>query len=258
MNYLQRNRSRHYFKKSLLILLGIFVICALVFSFFGGVIVSFISPLWQAENAATARIFGIEEYFRFQKSLMDENQRLRDKVLSLELSIASRPSRTLEISEMLEIMGRELERGGIASTVLVRPPQTPYDSMVIDAGSKEGVSLGSEVFMPEGALLGTVTEVHFSTSRVRLFTTSGERTAAVLERHGIPVTLEGIGGGNFRIVIPREVEVEVGDRILSADISSRLVGIVGDVKMETTDSFKEVLAKSPMSVFNIHYVLVRQ
>ena len=71
------------------------------------------------------------------------------------------------------------------------------------------------------------------------------------------MTLEGAGGGNFKLVLPRETEVEAGDRILSADISSRLLAVVGDVVMKPTDSFKEVLAISPVNIFGIHFVLIK-
>ena len=44
----------------------------------------------------------------------------------------------------------------------------------------------------------------------------GMKTSAVLERHNVPVTLEGTGDGDFKVVIPREIEVEKGDKILNS------------------------------------------
>ena len=63
--------------------------------------------------------------------------------------------------------------------------------------------------------------------------------------------------GNFQIEVPRETVVERGDRVLSADIFLHLVAVVEDVSVEPTDSFKEVLARSPANIFNIRYVIIR-
>ena len=70
------------------------------------------------------------------------------------------------------------------------------------------------------------------------------------------VTLVGVGAGNFKITIPRDVVVESGDRILSADVSSHLLAVVGEVNMSSTDSFKEVLAKTPANIFALRFVFV--
>ncbi len=257
MNYLQRNRGRGSLKKPILALLGIFVLGALIFSFFDGVIIATISPLWRGENFIAARTAVIGDFFRSKNSLVRENNILEMKIAALELERAARFSSPYDAEGLSLLIGRRAETGGVVASVLASPPQAPYDTLIIDAGSKDNISIGMRVFMPEGPLLGTIEEVYHGSAKVRLYTYPGEKTNAVLERHGIPVTLEGAGGGNFRIMFPRETEVEVGDRFLSADVFSHLVGVVGAVSMEATDSFKDVYAKSPTNIFNLHLVLVR-
>jgi len=257
MNYLPRNRNRYSILKPALFLVGVFVLGFIVFSLLDGVIIRAVSPIWRGENAAAERISRIGNFFRFRNSLIKENTALKTKIASLELEIASRFAGPKEDDIIFSMLGREQETGGVVSTVLVSPPKTPYDSFIIDAGSKEGVNAGYKALMPEGPLLGTVSEVFESSAKVRLLSAPGEETAAILERHNVPVMLEGAGGGNFRIVVSRETEVEPGDRILSADIFSHLVAVVGDVSMEPTDSFKDVRAKSPANIFRIHYLVLR-
>jgi len=140
--------------------------------------------------------------------------------------------------------------------VLTYPPQTPYDIIIIDAGSNDSLVLGSEVSMPEGPLLGVVSEVFPRRAKVKLFSTNGEETGAVLERNNMPVTLEGTGGGNFRISLPRDIAIERGDRILSRSMSSSLLAVVEEVSVEPTDSFKEILAKSPTNIFSLRFVFI--
>jgi len=249
MNYLPKSRGRNSFKKPLLILVGVFAAGALIFFLASGVIVSVASPLWKGEHVALAKLSFVGDFFRTKNALINENERLKERLAALELEVADRASS--------HSLNRHTETGGIISTILARPPQTPYDTLVIDAGSNDSLGVGAVVFMAEGPVLGAVREVSASTAKVKLFSAPGEKTAALLERHNIPVTLEGVGGGNFKIVLPREAEVVAGDRVLSADILSHLLAVVGEVKMEPTDSFKEVLARSPINIFNIHFVVIQ-
>lgn len=238
-------------------LVGLFALGALIFSFLDGVIIAVASPLWKGENFAAARISAVGDFFKSRNTLVRENNALQMKIAALELERSARFSSPFDADDLAQILGRREDAGGVVAAVLVSPPQAPYDTLIVDAGSNDGVGVGMRVFMPEGPILGTIEEVYFNSAKVRLFTLPGEKTNAILERHGIPVTLEGVGGANFRIVLPREAEVEVGDRLLSADVFSHLVGVVGGVSMEPTDSFKDVFAKSPVNIFNLRLVVVR-
>lgn len=257
MNYLPKNRSKSSLTKPILVLVGVFVLGATIFFFLGGVILSLASPLWKGENFATAKLSGVGDFFRTRNSLIKENAALSFRVSALELEIASRFSGPIEGDELFRILGRQMETGGIVATALVTPPQAPYDVIIIDAGSNEGVRVSERVFMAEGPLIGIISEVYPSSAKVDLYTAPGAKTNAILERHGVPVVLEGIGGGNFRVVLSRETEVVVGDRILSADVFSHLLGVVGDIRIEPTDSFKEVKAAGPANIFSVHFVQVR-
>lgn len=254
MNYRPRNRSKHPYSKKILFLAGVFVAGAIFFYFLEPFFVPLISPLWKTENAVVRTLSKSADFFRSRQALIDENVVLKEKVLSLELEISSARAAAGQRELLFSLFGRREEGAGIIASVLVRPPQSPYDSLIVDAGSRDGISLEARVNLPEGPELGIVSEVFSRQSRVKLFTSDGEETAAVLERHGVPVTLIGIGGGNFRIVVPRETQVEIGDRILSANISSNLLAVVGNVSLKPTDFFKEVLAKSPANIFTVRFV----
>lgn len=257
MNYLQRNRTRGSLKKPIMALVGIFALGALIFSFLDGVIIAAASPLWRGENFAAAKLSNIGDFFKSRNSLVRENNALQMKIAALELERAARFSSPYDAEDLSQLIGRRRESGGVVAAVLVSPPKAPYDTLIIDAGSSDDIEVGMRVFIPEGPILGEIVETYISSAKVKLFSAPGEKTNAVLERHGIPVTLEGAGGGNFRVVLPREAEVEVGDRILSADVFSNLMSVVGGVSMEPTDSFKDVFASSPANIFNLHLVLVR-
>lgn len=227
------------------------------FYLLGPFLVPIISPLWKGENIVVRTVSGWVEFMRSKESLIEENAMLKERLSSMELELSSVSLSRNQEAVLLSTLNRTTESGGILASVLVRPPQSLYDFLIVDAGTDEEVSLGAKAYMPEGPELGVVTEVFSNQARIKLFTSSGEETGAVLERHGVPVVLEGIGGGNFRIRVPRETEVAIGDRILSAGLEGSLLAVVGNITLEPTDSFKEVLAKSPMSIFSTRFILIR-
>lgn len=187
---------------------------------------------------------------------MAENVALKERLSALEFEILSLSGVRAQEQTLMALFGRRRVANTIIATVLTYPPQTPYDIIIIDAGAQDSLTLGAEVSLPEGPILGKISEVFAKQSRVMLFSTASEETNAVLERNNVPVTLVGAGAGNFRIMIPRAVAVEKGDRILSADITARLLAVVGEVSMGSTDSFKEVLANSPINILAIRFVFV--
>lgn len=253
MNYLPRNKNKGGSWKPVLALFAVFVLGILLHSFFSGAIITAVTPVWRADNFAAARLHNFAEFFKTKKRLAAENNSLRLKLAALELEAASRAAAAADFSP-----GRGPDPQGIPAAVLARPPQSPYDVFIIDAGLRDGVSVGARAYLPEGPLIGVVEDVFSVSSKVRLYSSPGKSFEAVLERHAVPVTLEGAGGGNFRIVVPRETEVIAGDRVLSADINSKLVAIVGSVSMEPTDSFKDVRAISPGGIFNPTTLIIRQ
>ncbi|KKT86198.1 MAG: hypothetical protein UW83_C0001G0009 [Parcubacteria group bacterium GW2011_GWD1_44_9] len=227
VNYLPKNRLRRPYLRRILVLVAIFISGAVVFSFFDAAIISIVSPIWKAKNIITT---GNE--------------------------IPSILKEQTQANILLELVGRKQKANMVVASVLTRPPQTPYDVIVIDAGLNESITIGSEVSLPEGPILGVVSEVFSKSAKVKLFSASGEETNAVLERNNVPVILIGIGGGNFRLALPRDIAIEKGDRILSSDIASRPLATVADVSVRPTDSFKEVLAKSPTNIFALRFVFV--
>lgn len=254
VNYLPKNRSKTKYVRSTLILILVFVLGALVFSLFSGLTLALFAPLWKAENAFTKNFSNLSSFFSSRREILRENLSLEERVASLELELLSVIGSSTK-ETLMEFAGRR-ENDGVVAAVLTSPPQSPYDTIIIDAGSNESIAIDSEVYLPEGVTLGTVSEIFSNRARVNLFSTRNTKTPAIFERGNTTVVLLGIGAGNFKIEVPQDMLVEVGDRILSADISSRLLAVVGDITSEPTNSFKEVLAKSPVNIFNMRFVLV--
>lgn len=255
MSYLQRNRKSSH-KKSLFIIAGLLLLGWLLFSLMGGLAVSAVSPVWRSENAVSRMLGNALSGVKLHSMLVAENESLKARVASLELALSDAELALAQTTSLSELLGRERRAGETVASVLTRPPQSPYDLFVIDAGARDGLLPGAVVSLPEGPLLGTVSDVFATSAKVRLFSSAGEKTSAVLERFGVPVELEGLGGGSFRIIVPRETAAEVGDRVLSADAAGNLLAVVEGMETGPTDSFKEILARSPANIFSVRLVSI--
>ncbi len=255
-NFLQRNRHQVSYKNRIVVVVLIFVLGATFFSFSRGLMVNIFSPLWKGENAVAVGFRNLTNFFKSKNALIEENQILRDKLSSNELADMSLQAVRDAENSLLLNFGRTSPNKFIAASVLIHPPKTAYDSLIIDAGAVDGVPLDAEVSLPEGPKIGTIIEVFSKSSRVKLYSSNGEETNAVLERSLVPVTLIGRGGGNFEIALPRDVAVEVGDQILSAHLSPSVIGVVGDIEMKPTDSFKKIIVRSVANVYTVRLVIV--
>ena len=256
MNYLPRNRNKGLYPRGIAFLVGLFLVGAVIFSLFNNFLIKAVSPLWRAENGFSRVLGKSVDFFHTRATLAEENANLREKITSLEVELSTLTLIRDSQASLLNLLGREASHVGITASILTHPPQSPYDLIIVDAGSRESVEVGARVALPEGPEIGTVAQVFSSFSRVKLFSTPNEKTQAILERHEVPVELVGAGGGNFKIVVPRDTQVEVGDRILSAGLTASLLAVVGEVNLEPTDSFKEVLAKGPANIFSVRFIQI--
>jgi len=257
-NYPQRNKAGFTKWRIAMVTIIVFVIVFYLLSLIKLPLVSMASPFWKGENKTTESLANVFSFFSSKSSLVRENQELKLALQSREAERLAYVGWQEREVELLGLLGRKGENEGVIASVIAHPPQSPYDVLIVDAGTSSGVLEGQGVRMPEGPLLGTVVEVSTHNSKVSLFSTSGNETNATLERNNVSVILVGAGGGMFNISLPRDVEVEPGDRILSADMSASLLAVVGDVSLKPTDSFKVVKAKGPTNIFNTRFVLISQ
>src|SRR3989304_1524613 len=88
--------------------------------------------------------------------------------------------------------------------ISLKPPKSLYDTLVVDAGSREGIQVGEKVLYGDNIMIGEIAEVFEKTSKVRLFSSSGEVIDVTIGKRAVPALAVGIGGGNFEIQIPRD------------------------------------------------------
>lgn len=222
------------------------------------VMVKFATPFWRIRDnvfKGADNFFGL---FRNKDDLITENTALRTKLASYDFLVLSYKALESSRDSLLAEFGRPVSGNEVAASVLVHPPQTSYDLIIIDAGSSNGVVKGDTVSLPEGGVIGVVEDALDNSSRVRLYSSSGVETKGYLERTNDAVVLTGVGSGTLTLKAPKNIQVVEGDRIFSAALRSELLGVVKKVEAKATDAEQTVSAALPVNIYNLRYVIVKK
>lgn len=264
MNYL-RNRSIRFGKRpevrryALFAVLLLFSALALWRSeWIRAPLFSLATPIWRIGNALGARITGIAAYLQFQETLLAENEELKQEAMRGEALLAEHRFLREENQELKRRLSRSGSERRILVAVLVSPPRAPYDALVLDGGTEAGIAVGDDVLYGE-TVLGRVTAVTQTTATAALFSTAGVTTPAVVWRgdEAIPADAVGEGGGIFRITVPKETGIAVGDRVVMPGINPKQFGAVAVVEASETDSFATAFVRSPVNILTLRFLEIR-
>ena len=188
--------------------------------------------------------------------------RFGDDPSSLEAALASTTAaladRDLLYKENLELkarLGRDALVRRVWGVVLCRPPATPYDTLVIDAGEAEGVAAGDRVSAGGTTVIGTVSEVYAHAARVTLYSAPGEKYDALLEGR-IPLAVEGQGGGSLRAQVPAGTAVAVGDTAVLPGIAGGLSARVSHIEQGSGESFVTLYFSLPVNILTLRFIEV--
>ncbi len=200
-------------------------------------------------------IMWVKNIFNFNKSepqYTEENQDpqyLNAKITALE----SENEGLKEFLNANDGMNVKRPKGSLFS-VAQRPPFSPYDSIVVNGGTDNGIQVDDLVFASADVLIGYVTAVFPRTSVVTLYSSSGQRQEVYVGTSSEAVASEGRGGGNFYIKVPSESKINVGDPVIWPSMQNILLGTVNKVDSVVGDAFAYVLFKSLVPIYSIRYV----
>ncbi|MEK7140404.1 MAG: rod shape-determining protein MreC [Patescibacteria group bacterium] len=207
-------------------------------------------------------------FFQSKKNLEAENENLRYQLNGLSAKLSNYNAVLDENLKIREILGRKAEGDKmILAAILGKPNRSPYDTLVIDAGIREGIKNGDLVFALSSIPIGRVAEVYSSSAKVVLFSSWGEKTEVVISlgrsqmgEAGQDIFMEviGRGGGNFEMILPRDLVLENGTEMLLPGIDSLVLGIAETIISDPRDAFQKVLLVSPVNVQELRFVEVKK
>jgi len=152
----------------------------------------------------------------------------------------------------------------ILASIISRPPQSPYDILIIDAGYDNEIRAGMLVTAYGNVLLGYIAEVFPSTSKVKLISFSGEETNVLIESAGtgtstvISAIAVGRGGENLEIKLPSSIAINFGDQVKTMGTFSFIVGTIEKVEISLSDPFQKLLFRLPVNIQELKYVMIEK
>lgn len=260
MIYPLKSKPKSKFSIKIVAVIFLFVVLSLTQYFLNSQVKDFFyfvsKPLWYVEEVSTKPFGFITNFFKNKNKLADENIMLKDKLVILELKSYDYDSLQKENDSLKSLLGRSGNAEKIIVTVVSKPPRSPYDTFIIDAGKNDQIKLGAKVYISEKIVIGMVKEVQSNTSIVELFSTQSINTDLINERTGNTFTVVGQGGGNYKLEVPKDADVLWGDNFLYPDSTAGIVGTVYFIDTNSQSAFKTVYIRVPVNVFSYRNLLI--
>jgi len=224
-----------------------------------GSIVQTIAKPIQSAGGGISNFFQNRSYvFNSKKSLMQENFILSEQVAKLSAENIDRTTLLEENIKLKDAFSRQKISTSILGVILQKPPAILYDTLTIDIGSAEGVIVGEKVFAYGNIFIGRIDEIYKHTSKVKLLSAYNEKTNIVLGNQDAYFDMMGRGGENFEIVVPRDIDIKIGDNAIYPDIAPFVVAVVSNIIIDDRDPFKKIILKNPVNINELKFVEVEK
>ncbi len=145
----------------------------------------------------------------------------------------------------------------VLAGVVARPPESPYDTLVVAAGSQDGIAPGYEAFGEGGVPLGVVSSVTSGFSRITLFSAPGAETHGWVGHNALPLTLLGAGAGAMTASLTRSARVAASDVVFVPGPGMLPIGSIARIESNPSSPGITLHIKSAVNPFSITWVLLR-
>lgn len=217
--------------------------------------------LWR--SGASAVVWEVLAPVMAVRNAIDHSEiaNLRAELASTSALLADRNVLKSENAMLKASLGRKAFEGQVLlAGVLMAPPASAYDTLVIDAGTAQGVAVGQNVSAGGSTIIGTVTDVSTDTARVTLLSAPGTSYDALVISKGsgstLPISIAGQGGGSFSGQLPAGSAVAPGDSVVFAGVVGQFVAEVVAVDQRAGESFVTLYMHMPVNIFDLRFVQV--
>lgn len=263
MIYLQRNNRKRDSRRPFFIA-ALVIVCALSVWLFGisvpqiftAPIYGMARPLWAVENFFGNLGSDLWGMVHTKAALVRENRALRQKIEARDRAFVDYEHLQQENKELERFARRNRDVPRILGYVLAKPGIMPYDTFIIDVGSKDGVIVGDRVLVGDTVAVGSVVALQRSISKVQFISSPGVVTPVLLGSSALPVDAHGFGGGILSITVPRGVAVSIGDALYLPTAPRLYLGAVLAVDLRPADALKTVFVRLPVNLFELSSVAV--
>ncbi len=180
-------------------------------------------------SSATVPVF-----IRSRMELLRYTQELEQEVAASQGVAATLAYITAENTELRNLLSAS-SSPQIVAGVLARPPYTPYDTIVLDKGSEDGIVEYAPVYHGKGIALGYVHAVFPHMSYVTLFSSPGVESTVYIFGANLFTTAYGEGGGVVHLSVPQGVPLTRGDAVVLPSLHTGTLGTVDEIQSIATE-----------------------
>ena len=232
---------------------------ATVFSAFKLQVVRTVYPIG---NILSVPILEVKKLLYYHR-IYNEYMRLRKEVDVLKGRLVGIEEVMRENSRYGKVLDfkRKLVFSSVTANVIGRDPTNWNASVVIDRGSKDGITLGMPVVSSAG-VVGRVSEVASSASRVILLTDPQFSVAASVQESRESGLISGTLQGFCRLrYVAAEADVKVGDKVITSKVSTSfpeglLIGDIIGVRSNPESPTAEYVVRPAVYLSQLEEVLV--
>ncbi len=184
-------------------------------------------PALRAGTSLSASVATVMNIFADKQALVHK----RDSLV-LKNTILENENRALtaQVQDLTTLVGTSTKNTyGVVANVLSRPPESPYDTLLIDAGSADAIAVGDSVSAQGGVPVGKISDITSHTAHVVLFSSPAKKTNAWIGTSRTPIILSGDGAGAFSSEVSRQISATVGELVYVSGNGSAPIGVVAKI-----------------------------
>lgn len=253
-NSLQHFRQSHS-RRRLALVVVVVAICWYVFY----------TPLQAAVSYVSAPLSGVRSWWITSEStipLYFRSRSVLEERLSQLAQERDRVSYDRDRLAVLEaehtLLKKQMRDGGddrIIAGVLRRPDETPYDTVVIDAGTGAGVVEGALVYA-DRAVVGVVARALPQSALVTLFSSPQVESPLFIYGPNIFARGIGMGGGVVRVGVAQGIKLTVGDPVVVPLSESAIYGHVDHIETDPSNPEQYAYVVQIPQLQNMRFVAV--
>lgn len=198
---------------------------------------------WVAESGAA-----LPTFLRSRAALLEEAAELRQS-LAEHAGTADSVARLAAENDELRALLAATSSDRIAAGVVGRPGMLPYDVLLIDRGTEDGIVERAPVYVGEDRVIGFVVRANEQTSLVALATTPHFESTVYIYGPNIYTTAVGMGGGTLRVNVPQGIGLTEGDLVVMPSLSGGVYGAISvvDSVPSRPEQYGYVSMETPLS-----------
>ena len=233
-NYHNSLNNKSHTKRIIFAALSLIIVVIVFRSWLGGIASFanggvFVISEWLFDSTGT-----IPSYFRDRTKLQNEITELKSKVASYDGDRKTIANLVSENQQLLSLVsGTSSPR--VLSNIIGRPPQLPFDALLIDVGSEDGVNENAVVYINDDKAIGLIARVYPHSSLVALASSPGVESSVYVIGPDVYATAVGDGGGVMKVKIPQGIHLESGDLVVVPALGSGIYGIIDEVVSVPTE-----------------------